>query len=325
MNTKDRFMGAMFGMATGDALGATVEFKARGTFEPLTTIVGGGAFDLSPGDWTDDTSMGLCIAESLSKRKRFDPAHQMDLYLEWWKYGHNSSRPDRGSFGMGITIHAALSGWRALRKYGPINNFDPDPYQGDPDPMTAGNGCIMRLAPIPLFFYQRDDSEIASYCELSSKTTHGAQTCLQSSAFFGLMIAKAVQGKDKNTMFEEAADYMLNDYDLHPHVQEVVEGSFKAKTENNIYGSGYVVKSLEAALWAFYRTDNFRDGALLAVNLGDDADTTGAVYGQIAGAYYGYSDIPEEWRNIISRKDVINKLTENLYKVAKENAANDYP
>lgn len=323
MNTKDRFMGAMFGMAAGDALGTTVEFQARGTFQPLTTIVGGGVFGLKAGDWTDDTSMGLCIAESLGKRKCFDPVHQMDLFVEWWARGHNSSRPDKGCFDIGTATRAALRGWKASKTWASTDNYEANPYQGDPDPTTAGNGCIMRLAPVPLFFHGQDDKTIADYSVLSSKTTHGAETCLQSSALFGLMIAKAAQGKDKDTMFAEAADYMVKNFNLHPHVREVVEGSFLVKPESLVSGAGYVVTTLEAALWAFYRTDNFRDGALMVVNLGNDADTTGAVYGQIAGAYYGYEGIPKEWREIISRKDIIKKFTENLYKAAKENATND--
>jgi ADP-ribosylglycohydrolase len=312
MNIKDRFKGAMFGMAAGDALGTTVEFQSRGSFPLLTTIIGGGVFDLHPGDWTDDTSMGLCIAESLGKRKCFDPVHQMDLFVAWWAHGHNSSRPDKGAFDMGATVRGALRGWKNAKSFG--SNYDANPYQGSTDPNSAGNGCIMRLAPVPLFFYKESDEEIVKYCMLSSKTTHGAETCLQSSAFFGLMIAKAVQGKDKEALYTEAADHMLNNFTLHPEVKEVVEGSFKLKTERFIYSSGYVVQTLEAALWAFYKTDNFRDGALMAANLGYDADTVGAVYGQLAGAYYGYEGIPEEWRKVISRKDIITKYTDNMYK-----------
>ena len=319
MNTKDRFKGAMFGMAAGDALGTTVEFQARGTFKPVTTIVGGGVFGLNAGDWTDDTSMGLCIAESLGKRKCFDPAHQMDLFLEWWARGHNSSRPDKGCFDIGTTTRAALRGWKFHKQM--ADHVDQlNPFQGDTDLSTAGNGCIMRLAPVPLFFHEFSDYDIAQYSMMSSRTTHAALTCLQSSAFLGLLIAKATQGGSKGAMYTEAADFMNREFDLHPHVKEVVDGSFLTKPESLVSGAGYVVTTLEAALWAFYRTDNFRDGALMVVNLGNDADTTGAVYGQIAGAYYGYEGIPKEWRDILSRKDIINKFTENLYKAAKENA-----
>lgn len=308
----DKYKGAMFGMACGDSLGTTVEFKARGTFTPMTTIVGGGCFKLKAGEWTDDTSMGLCLAESLVKHKQWVPEDVMDLYVKWWAHGHNSSNGD--CFDIGNTVRAALKVWKARKQW---EKEDADPYCGEQGTDTAGNGCIMRLAPVPLFFAKSSDAAIVKYCELSSATTHGAPQCIQLTAFFGLLITKILKGDNKEKAFRESSRYILDHYDrLHHEAKLVIEGSFLRKTEDSIVGNGYVVNCLEAALWAFYNSNDFKTGALMAVNLGADADTTGAVYGQIAGAFYGYEGIPEEWRKVIARKDLITKLSKELYQAS---------
>src|SRR5262245_23277567 len=178
----------------------------------------------------------------------------------------------------------------------------------------------MRLAPVPLFFARRPVEAIERSGD-SSRTTHGAPNCVSACRYLGGLIVGAVEGRPKAELL--AADFspVAGEWDRSPlsrAVAEVAAGSFKSKEPPAIKGTGYVVASLEAALWAFHKTDTFRDGALMAVNLGDDADTTGAVYGQLAGAYYGEAGIPAEWRAMISMREEIEGMADRVYELAEE-------
>ena len=137
---KDRYRGSLLGLAVGDALGTTLEFKAPGTFEPLSEMVGGGPFKLQPGQWTDDTSMALCLAESLIECNGFNPQDQMERYRRWYREGYLSSTDT--CFDIGNTVRTAI---QVFEKTG-------EAYSGSTDPYSAGNGSIMRLAPVPLFY-----------------------------------------------------------------------------------------------------------------------------------------------------------------------------
>ena len=294
------------GLAVGDALGTTLEFKAPGTFEPLKDLVGGGPFHLEAGQWTDDTSMALCLAESLIEKKGFDPVDQLKKYVRWYREGYLSSTGK--CFDIGTTIRSALV---HFEKTGA-------PYCEVDDPYAAGNGSIMRLAPVPMFYAGIPEEAIAR-SEESSRTTHGATTCGDACRYFGALLVGALQGVNKKTLLSEHYSPVPGYWEARPlgeEIHEIAAGSFKRKDPPQIIGSGYVVKSLEAALWAFHRSRSFREGALLAVNLGNDADTTGAVYGQIAGAYYGYEGIPEEWRSRIAQRKLIESFADRIYRLS---------
>lgn len=295
---ENRYLGCLLGLAAGDAVGTTAEFHKPGTFPPVTDMVGGGVAKLKPGQWTDDTSMALCMAESLTACKQFDAKDQMQRYVRWWKDGYLSSTGT--CFDIGITTQ------RALQKFVDTGN----PLAGDWSPRSAGNGSLMRLAPAPLYF--AEEARLAvEMCAESSKTTHGAVTCLDACRYYGGLILGALKGASKETLLApryEPYPGAWEDFPMDGEIDEVASGSFKCKEPPEIVGSGYVVKSMEAALWAFYKSENFREGCLLAVNLGNDADTTAAIYGQLAGAYYGRDGIPAEWLAKISMGDYIVNL-----------------
>ena len=297
----DRFSGSMLGLATGDALGTTLEFKSPGSFKPLTDMVGGGPFNLKPGQWTDDMSMALCLAESLFERHGFAPDDQMQRYLRWYRDGDWSSTGT--CFDIGNTVREALEAFERS------NN----PYSGPPDPSKAGNGSLMRLAPVPLFFHQVPDQAMDFAAE-SSRTTHGAPAAVDACRYYAGLIIGALQGRSKEELlaphFSPVSGALGR---LCPEVDKVAAGSFKRKAPPKIRGTGYVVHALEAALWAFYTTESFEAGALQAVNLGEDADTTGAIYGQLAGAYYGVKAIPEHWRRSLAMREDIDELIDCLY------------
>jgi ADP-ribosyl-[dinitrogen reductase] hydrolase len=293
---RDRFRGALVGLAVGDAVGTTVEFKAPGTFTPVTDMVGGGPFGLPAGAWTDDTSMALCLAESLVECEGFDPVDQLERYVRWFRDGHWSSTG--ACFDIGNATRAAL---RRFEETG-------EPFPGDADPNAAGNGPLMKLAPVPLAFALKPELALQRAGE-SARTTHGAPEAVDAARYFAARLITAL-GDDS------AETFLARSRSLHPKVAAVAEGSYRDGQPPAIQGSGYVVLALEAALWALHTTDSFEAGVLAAVNLGDDADTTAAIYGQLAGATYGVDAIPRRWRERLHRGDEIEAMADRLYDLA---------
>jgi ADP-ribosyl-[dinitrogen reductase] hydrolase len=307
MQQIEPYRGSLLGLAVGDALGTTLEFHRPGTFAPINDMVGGGPFRLQPGEWTDDTSMALCLAQSLIEKQGFDPVHQLETYVRWWRDGHLSSTGE--CFDIGNTVRQALWQFKNTGK----------PFCGSTDAGTAGNGSIMRLAPVPLF-YAKNPLEVIEKSAESSRTTHGAATCVDACRYFGALIAGAVNGVAKDVLLSERYCPISGYWAANPLVAEIDEiaaGSFKLRQPPEIKGTGYVVKSLEAALWAFYNSSSFSEGCLLAVNLGDDADTTGAVYGQLAGAFYGESGIPSQWISQLVDRTLIASFAEQLLTLSR--------
>ncbi len=299
----DRRRGCLLGLACGDAVGTTVEFKPRGSFAPLDDMVGGGPFGLRPGQWTDDTSMALCLAASLLEQGGFDAKDQMDRYVRWWQEGYMSSTGR--CFDIGVTTSAALS--RYLRTG--------NPFAGSKDRNQAGNGSLMRLAPVPLFYYP-DEQAAIRFAADSSRTTHAAAEAVDGCRLFAAMLARALAGAAKEEiLFGLAAAFGTGDGQaepLEPAIAAIAAGAYRDKSAAQIQGSGYVVSSLEAALWCFWRTGDYRSAILAAANLGDDADTTAAICGQIAGAYYGAAAIPAEWRSRLYMAGEITALADAL-------------
>ena len=290
----DRYRGALLGLAAGDALGAPLEFMPPGTFEPVTDMLGGGPYGLLAGEWTDDTSMALCLAESLIECRGFDIEDQLRRYVRWWQKGHLSSIGY--CFDIGNTTKAALEGFQATGR--PSGLSSPD---------SAGNGSIMRLAPVPMFYANSMDAAV-EFAVQSSAATHAAEEAVDACRYMAVVIVRALWGSDKEEVLAPALVGQLSDA-----VNRVAFGSFRIFNPPQIRGSGYVVESLEAALWAFHNSSSFAEGACLAVNLGEDADTTGAVYGQIAGAFYGASAIPPHWVDALAHRRLIFEFADRLY------------
>lgn len=302
MRPIERARGCLLGLAVADAVGTTLEFRRPGTFVPINDMVGGGPFNLQAGQWTDDTSMALCLAASLVE-KGFDPADQIQRYERWHKEGYMSS--NGRCFDIGNTVRQALDHYEQTG----------NPWAGSTHPHSAGNGSIMRLAPVPIYYHRHPATAIARAGE-SSRTTHGADAAVDACRYLAALILGALQGETKVTLLSPFYTPLPNYWQKHPlmpDIAAIAAGSFKEKQPPDIKGTGYVVHSLEAALWAFHQSNNFREGCLLAANLGDDADTTAAVFGQIAGAYYSESGIPIEWRTKVTMHDEIVTLAEQLY------------
>ncbi|MHB1317859.1 MAG: ADP-ribosylglycohydrolase family protein, partial [Anaerolineae bacterium] len=228
-----RFRGALLGLAAGDALGTTLEFTGPGPHD-LQDMVGGGPFQLKPGEWTDDTSMALCLAESLVECRGFDARDQMERYVRWWREGYLSSNGH--CFDVGITIGGAL---RWYQQTG-------DPYAGPTSPGRAGNGSIMRLAPVPMF-YMRDAAEAVRRSAESSRTTHGARETVDACRYFGGLIWGALQGVPRDALLASAYAPVPGLWEaepLSPAIAGVAAGSFWTRQPPDIRGTGYVVECL---------------------------------------------------------------------------------
>lgn len=277
LDARDRALGALVGLAVGDAVGTTVEFSPRGSFAPLTDMVGGGPFRLAPGQWTDDTSMALCLADALLHDPALDPADLMDRFLRWLDRGENSSTGT--CFDIGVTIRSALDRYRRAG----------DPMAGSRDPRSAGNGAAMRLAPAPVRWW-RDPARADEVAARQTRTTHGAAECVAGSVLLSRVIGALIAGEGREALVRDP------DPGWPPAIAEIASGGWRGRPASAIRSSGYVVHTLEAALWAVDGTEDFEAAVLRAANLGDDADTVAAVAGQVAGALHGLSGIPARWR-----------------------------
>lgn len=297
-SARARFRGCLLGLAVGDALGTTLEFKPPGSFEPITDMVGGGPFNLQPGQWTDDTAMALCLATSLVERGGFDPHDQMQRYLRWYREGYLSSTGH--CFDIGNTVRDALERFERTG----------EPMAGSTQAHTAGNGGLMRLAPVAMA-WALQAPETSHFAAEATRTTHGAEEALDASRLFATQLRHALNGEDKHLILVGHRARVSS-----PAIVDIARGDVAAWQAQGIRGSGYVVQSLRAALWCFATTDSFEQAVLAAANLGDDADTTAAICGQLAGAFYGVQAIPEAWRERIVQAELINQLSDQLYQQA---------
>jgi len=305
---RSRFRGSLLGLAAGDALGTTLEFKRPDPSNPLVDMVGGGAFGLLPGQWTDDTSMALCLAESLIEKRGFDPRDQLARYVRWYREGHLSSNGQ--CFDIGITTRTSLY------KFEQTN----EPYPASTsEKARSGNGSLMRLCPAPLFFYGNWRLAL-DRCADSSRTTHGSRMCQDACRYFGGLLLGAISGATKDQLLSDdvycPVPGYFQEHPLCPEVLAVAQGSYKRKEPPEIVGSGFAVASLEAVLWAFFHSDSFQEGVLKVANLGDDADTTAAILGQLAGAFYGVEAIPLSWRRKIALRPLIMAFADELLDLA---------
>lgn len=265
------------------------------------------------------TSMALYLAESLIKTQGFNPIDQSKRYLSWFCSAHLSVNGE--CFDIGNTTRNALINFE--NRDSSIDN-DHNSYYGFKDSHSAGNSSIMRLAPVHIFYFSNPKIAI-EYEGKSFMTTHAHKLTIDACRYMAWIIVGGIIGHSKekilssryspvndNGICSSSSSGCSTYNNISTEIDEIDCGSFKEKNPSEIIGSGYVVKSLKAVLWAFYNTDNFEDGCLMAVNLGNDADTTGAVYGQIAGAYYGEDNISKNWKNNLAKFDLISDFTNGL-------------
>jgi len=297
---RDRARGALVGLAAGDAVGTTVEFKPRGSFPPLTDMIGGGPFGLAAGEWTDDTAMALCLAESLVERGGHDPVDQMRRYLRWWREGYFS--PTGRCFDIGGTTSAQLDRFARTG----------EPHDPSIDEESAANGSLMRLSPVAIR-WAHDPTAVVEQAAASSRPRHAARRPVDACRLLAAMTAALIRGEPLTRVLDPG---FWQHGELHEAVAAVARGSWRGKEPPVIRGTGYCVAALEAAIWAVAGANDFRDAILRATNLGDDADTTAAIAGQLAGAAHGASGIPAEWLGKLAMRGRIESLADALHRAA---------
>lgn len=284
---EDRKRGCLFGLAIGDALGATVEYRTPGSFLSVTGYRDTGSEGRRPGEWTDDTCMAVALADSIATCD-WDLRDQTQRYLDWWRTGKYS-------------LHGRctdISNTMASALY---------QFELHGDPATSGNhvnspdsnGSIARLAPIAIRYCSRplDVDLISTKAAESSTPTHSSHHCISACRYLSLLLSGLLIGTPRDEVLSpnwQPLSKLRSQHKLHPSVKVVAQGSFRSLQPPEIQASYYAGKCLEAALWAFHNANSFFDAITNAVNLGHDADTAGAVCGQLAGAYWGYSGIPAE-------------------------------
>ena len=289
----NNLLGSLVGLAVGDAVGTTVEFRERDTFAPVTDMIGQGPFNLPAGYYTDDTSMALCLAHSLVEYPDLNKVDLLQRFSRWFRKGEHS--PTGRCFDIGTTTRVAIVNFE---KDGSITNNNKI--------WDAGNGSIMRLAPVVLK-HNNDVEKAVTVAKLQSETTHASEECLYACEMLVRMLYRASEATSK-------ADVLTNLKTEHEDYNKFVDRilSIIVEPREGVSSSGYVVDTLEAAVWSFHNTDNFEDAILLAVNLGGDADTVGAVTGQIAGTHYGLDNIPLKWLDTLYKTDELIELGNKL-------------
>ena len=283
---RDRAVGALLGLAIGDALGTTLEFEAKPTYAVLQDIVGCGPFDLRAGEWTDDTSMALALADSLLHDPALDPHDLMGRFVSWKRDGNYSCTG--ACFDIGNATRASLE--QFMR--------DGNPIAGSVAADASGNGALMRLAPVAIRHWRHRDA-LQRVAVLQTRTTHGAPATVAASLALGGMLAQAIGGEPLPSILASP--------------DAAIEGGWKNLPRAAVEGSGHVTRSLQAAIWAVSRSTDFRSAVLLAANLGDDADTTAAIAGQLAGATYGATGIPGAWLAGLAWRDRLETAATDLF------------
>jgi ADP-ribosyl-[dinitrogen reductase] hydrolase len=292
--TLDRAIGTLLALATGDAIGTTLEFTARDSHPQLTDMVGTGPFRLKAGEWTDDTAMALALADSLAANGGLDEADLMHRFVRWHEQGEYSCT---GScFDIGITTRQALARWKRTG----------NPKAGSTDPQTAGNGSLMRLAPVAIRFW-RDRPALRDVAARQSATTHAAPEAVDACVAFAEVLADAIEGRARSEVLRDRVGPYAGD------IKSIMAGSWRGKQRIQIRASGYVAHSLEASLWAVGRTGSFEEAVLLAANLGDDADATAAITGQLAGAFYGAGGLPQRWPDRLAWEPHIREMAARIF------------
>lgn len=308
---RDRFRGALLGLAIGDALGTSVQYRKPGSFTPASDMIGGGPFQLPRGAWTDDTAMALCLAESLTECTGFDAADQVARYQRWQREAHLTSTGE--CVGITASVAKALATARWSGKA----------FSGSHDPAQLDKEALSRVAPVALYFLA-DAREAVRHAAEAARTTHQSPDVLDACRYLAALVVGALKGVSRQQLLKSyysPVPGLWDEFPFREHVAAIAAESFRNKKSTDIDAAGGPAQALEIALWALNHSSNFREGALLAVNFGLDADVTGAVYGQLAGALYGVGGIPPGWRNALLKRELIEEFADRLLAAALERMA----
>ena len=283
----DRVAGGFIGLAIGDALGAPVEFCRRNTFEKVTGYREGGKFNLPAGAWTDDTAMAICLAQSLIEQNKLDQTDLLNRFCHWAEHGENTST--------GVCVGIGQNTLRVLGDYRRTGSLEAKPFGAKND----GNGSLMRLFPAIAAAYPNKELAVGISKE-QSKVTHASIIAEESCAYAADLILDLLSGSKLSDAIGQ-----INKAEWCDPISSALEMELTDFSEVGIRSTGYVVDTLQASIWAALNSNSFEEAVLKAVNLGDDADTVGAVTGQIAGSIYGYSNISSHLKSgLVNERDL---------------------
>lgn len=290
---RDRARGAMLGLATGEAVGATLIGSGRDSYQ-LEEMLGGGRLGLKPGQWAGDTAMALALSGSLARRHRFDERDFMERLIEWRDDGEYSCTGV--CVGLGATTAAALDRY----------NQTDDPIAGETHADDLSNGSLARLAPIAIRYWKRS-MERRDVAERQSRVTHGGPYAIAACVALADILADAIAGEKRDAVLR------LREVPV-PESQRLLNvGNWSGRRRDGISGANNAPVSLEAAMWCVGTTESFDEAVLAAANLGDDAGSTAALAGQLAGALYGACAIPERWLEQLAWRDKIAGIADALF------------
>ena len=300
--------GIIFGHAVADALGVPVEFKTREYLRknPVTDMMGYGTYHQPKGTWSDDTSMTLCTLESITENKEINLDDIMESFSKWRCFGYMT--PNGDCFDIGNATYSAISNYLEGKEF---------PY-GNNSEYSNGNGSLMRIIPVTLFHTLKKQNPVKYREDVHnvSMLTHPHIRSVLACGIYDFVLYELI----KNPTIESVKIGLDNAYSHYKCVEEIktytrlLKCDFDKLPENEIKSSGYVVDSLEAAIWCVLNTKSYEECVLKAVNLGEDTDTVGAIAGGLAGALYGYDAIPEKWINTLIKKEMIEKMCEDFTK-----------
>ncbi len=304
----ENIVGCFLGLAIGDALGVPVEFTSRVNLRvnPVKEMIGYGVWNQPSGTWSDDSSLAFCLAESLlSGYDLNDIAHKS---AQWMQSGYWSAHGD--VFDIGGTTRLAL---------GRILQGEDARFSGETEERSNGNGSLMKIAPASLYFANQSDDELYISIKAISSITHAHFRSVFGCFIFSIYIAELVKGTEKNIALKNTAirarnfarKQAFNEKEVTLFIR-ILEGTLPSLSQEDIYSGGYVIHTLEASIWCLLTTTNYKDAVLKAVNLGEDTDTTACVTGALAGLYYGHTNIPYQWCELVARKSDIIKLANSF-------------
>jgi ADP-ribosyl-[dinitrogen reductase] hydrolase len=291
----DYIYGSYYGSIVSDALGGPYEFSNKNKINVTDEYRYNYNFNLPPGSWTDDTSMMLCMSKSLIELGRFDAKDQLDRYLEWFENGYMSVNGK--CFDIGDTTRLSLYSYKRFGSLTSIFN----------NKKSSGNGSLMRLTCIPIFYRNKSYEECVKFCKLSSITTHSSQLCVEACEILGGLVHIVLNtvNRDKKELINILRN-KLNKEMLSEEYHFIFDNTlFTNFLETEPKSSGFVVNSIKCCLFSFLKYDNFKDSIINIVKLGDDADTNACITGILCGAFYGFKGIPEKWLNGIQKPYVL--------------------
>lgn len=302
--------GAIFGLAVADALGVPVEFESREKLRENSVhkMLGFGSHDVPKGTWSDDTSMTLCTLNSIAQKGKIDLEDNILEFSKWAEDGYMT--PHGEMFDIGRTTLTSLRNyWNCKNVYtcGGKSEYD------------NGNGSLMRIIPVSLFNHLKNLSQKESIRNVHevSALTHAHERSLIACGIYDFTMQELIKFPDKTTVniaLKKAEKYYI-DYEEIKHYKRLFDEKFMDTDICLIKSSGYVVDTLEAAIWCLLNTDSYKECVLKAVNLGEDTDTVAAVAGGLAGILYGYDSIPKEWINTLVKNNMISKMCDEFVKV----------